>query len=680
MAVLEGWRRRMEALLAGIAIWLLGGVGAVSLSRFPRLASVTGASAAVVGAIIGLPTTLRLLCNGGSESLAMPWDAIHGLFRVELDALGAAFLLPILVLTVICAVYGASYMMAYRDRKSLGMPWFFFNVFIIGMTMVVIARTVLLFIVAWEIMSLAAFFLVTFEHEEAIVRRAGWVYLIATHLGVPFLFAAFLTLASQAGSGEFSAFRSATALSATTAGVVFVLALVGFGAKAGLVPFHVWLPEAHPAAPSHVSAIMSGVMIKMGLYGLLRVLTFLGQPEPWWGITLATMGMITALVGISLAVYQRDIKRVLAYSSIENIGLIFLSLGMGIWGQATQRPMVATLGMAGALLHIWNHSLMKSLMFLAAGGVMHGTGTRDMERLGGLMKRMPWTATTMTLGSVAIAALPPLNGFTSKWLMYLAFLQCGLSPMRNQGLIALLVIGLLALVGGLAAVTFVRLTGIALLGSPRSEAAAHAHESSPWMVAPLCLLATACVAMAVMPFFAFDGTVQVLQQLRGSHAMAGVTMEQTRECLLSVGIFNAWFLGAVGAVFVLLVAMVRTLTSAWGTTWGCGYARPTERMQYTGQSFAEIATEQVLPRFLRPREARKAPEGLFPAPGGFASQNTDPFREKGYDPLFARWGRRCVQLRILQQGQVNIYLTYIALAVVFALAWMSLRTWWGMGG
>ena len=671
----------MEALLTGIIIWILGGVGAVVLSRFPRWASTSGAAAAVLGALLGLPPTVRVLLHGGCDSLQLPWDAVHGRFLVELDALGAVFLLPILALTVLAAVYGAQYLLAYRDRKSLGVPWFFFNAFVAGMTLVVLARTVLLFVVAWEVMSLSAFFLVTFEHEEVGVRRAGWVYLVATHLGLTFLLTAFLLLGNQAGSLEFAAFHAVTLPSATLAGVVFVLALVGFGAKAGIVPFHVWLPEAHPAAPSHVSALMSGVMIKMGLYGLLRVLTFLGPPVPWWGMTLAVSGMLTALVGISLAVCQRDIKRVLAYSSIENMGLITLSLGIGFWGQATQRPLVATLGLAGGLLHMWNHAVMKSLMFLAAGSVLHATGTRDLEQLGGLMRRLPWTARTMTLGAVAIAALPPLNGFASKWLMYLALLHTGLAPLHDHGLTALLAVGLLALVGGLAAVAFARLIGIALLGSPRSAAADHAHESSLWMVIPLGLLAAACLVLALLPGVALDGVAQALLQLQGSpHAATSPALQQTREFLVSVGAFNAWLWGAIGMVSALLAVLARASTCAAGATWGCGYARPTARMQYTGQSFAEMSSQRLLPRFLRPRNSLQAPAGLFPTRSAFASDSPDPLSETVYEPLFARGARRCAQLRILQQGQVNIYLTYIGLAVVLAFAWMSLRTWWRMAG
>ena len=318
--------------------------------------------------------TLRVLGGGPPQSVRWAWDAAHGGFCIGLDALSAFFLLPVVVLSALAAVYGGSYLFAFRSRKSLGSSWFFFNLFVLGMIMVVIARTALLFLLSWEVMSISAFFLVTFEHENAEVRGAGWVYLVATHLGVAFLFATFVLLGRNAGSLEFEGFARMPGLDAFWSGLIFVLALVGFGAKAGFVPFHVWLPEAHPAAPSHVSALMSGVMIKMGLYGLLRILTFLGPPAPWWGLLLASLGMLTALVGISLAVQQRDLKRVLAYSSIENMGLIGVAMGVSMWCSASAMPAVAALAMAAGLFHIWNHALMKSLMFLAAGSVLHATG------------------------------------------------------------------------------------------------------------------------------------------------------------------------------------------------------------------------------------------------------------------------------------------------------------------
>jgi len=641
------------------------------------LSTVFGAGGAVVWCVLGLIPTLRVLFGGPPESVHFDWDAPHGAFSVGLDALSAFFLLPVLGLSALAAIYGGSYLLPYRGKKSIGSSWFFFNLFVAGMVMVVIARTVILFLMAWEVMSLSAYFLVTFEHEKLEARRAGWIYLVSTHLGVIFLFATFLLLARQAGSLEFDAFRKMPALDPGWSGLIFVLALIGFGLKAGFVPLHVWLPEAHPAAPSHVSALMSGVMIKMGLYGILRVLTFLGQPAPWWGLTLSALGMLTAIVGISLALQQRDIKRVLAYSSIENMGLIGLALGVGLWGWARSMPTVAVLGMTAGFLHIWNHALMKGLMFFAAGSVLHGTGTKDMEKLGGLMKRMPWTGGAMMMGAVAIAALPPLNGFVSKWLMYLSLMKSGFTT-NDGGLTPLLAVGLLALIGGLAAIAFVRLTGIVLLGSPRSEAAGHAHESSPWMLGPMALLVFLCLTVAVVPQRVAGLMTGVLDQVLGGDAgHALLELESSQAPLQIVGNINVCTLMAFGAVALVFSALLRKTAPAKGSTWGCGYVKPTVRIQYTGRSFAEMIAEHLLPRFLRPRTNRQAPRGVFPSQSDFGSACPDPFTEKVYDPFFRRWAERSSRLRILQQGQVQIYLVYIMFMVVLALTWVSLRGWWG---
>jgi hydrogenase-4 component B len=667
----------MDALLIAIAIQVLSGIAAFACSRSPRAATALGAGGATAGCVLGLVPALRVLLTGAGVSIRLPWDASHGTFSAELDSLSAFFLVPILGLSALAAVYGSAYLFAYRDRKSLGGPWFFFNVFVAGMELVTIARTALLFLAAWEVMSLSAYCLVTFEHEKDESRRAGWIYLIATHLGVAFLILAFVSLARLAGSTEFEAFRNLPAPGAGWSGVLFVLSLVGFGAKAGFVPFHVWLPEAHPAAPSHVSALMSGVMIKMGLYGLLRVLTFLGPPAGWWGQTLAGLGLVTSLVGISLALHQRDLKRVLAYSSIENMGLIGLALGVGLWGSANEMPAVAVLGMTAALLHIWNHTLMKGLMFLAAGSILHATDTRDMEKLGGLMKRMPWTAGLMTAGAVAIAALPPLNGFVSKWLLYLSLMKSGLASSGGGGLSALLSVGLLALVGGLAAITFVRLTGIVLLGSPRSEAAQHAHESSRWMLVPMQILLLMCFLVAVAPQIVTSCLqVPVDEMLGRPVGLSASELLAANAPLSVVGTFNLCLVLAGGAVAVLFFKLAPTARWAEGPTWGCGYARPTRRMQYSARSFAEICAEHLLPRFLRPRTHRHSPRGLFPNESRFSSESPDPVSARVYEPLFRRWADGCSQLRVLQQGKTHVYLIYIVIAVVLALAWVSVRTSW----
>lgn len=669
----------MELVLVAVLLQLAGGTIALLCARVPRAATFFGVTATVAACFLALVPTLRVLLGGQPEAVTLPWDAIHGRFQVEIDPLSAFFLVPVLLLSALAAVYGGSYLFPYRGRKSLGGAWFLFNVFVAGMVMVLIARTALVFLVAWEIMSVTAFGLVTFEHEKADVRRAGWIYLVATHLGVLFLLVVFLLLARQAGSLEFGSFRSMPAPGAMLAGLLFVLTVLGFGAKAGFVPFHVWLPEAHPAAPSHVSALMSGVMIKMGLYGICRMLTFLGTPLPWFGLLLAGLGLLTALVGIALAVHQRDLKRVLAYSSIENVGLIALGLGVGLWGWANHLKVVAVLGTTAALLHIWNHALIKGLLFFAAGSVVHGTETRDMEKLGGLMRRMPWTGCAMMVGAVAIAALPPLNGFCSKWLLYLSLLECGLPDTENAGLTALLAVGLLALVGGLAALAFVRLTGMVLLGSPRSADAEHAHESPAWMLLPMYLLVILCVALAVAPVLATGFMAGALKQLLGTEAGAMLPeVESSQAPLAVVGAIHAWALAAmlIGGGMVLALTGKRRRSIA--ATWGCGYARPTTRMQYTGRSFSEMLAEHLLPHFLRPRARRVWPEGLFPVAGSFSSTSPDPLLEQAYEPFFERWANRFARLRFLQQGKVHVYLVYIMFMVVLALAWASLRTWlWG---
>jgi formate hydrogenlyase subunit 3/multisubunit Na+/H+ antiporter MnhD subunit len=421
-------------------------------------------------------------------------------------------------------------------------------------------------------------------------------------------------------------------------------------------------------------------MIKMGLYGLLRLLTFLGPPAAWWGPTLVGIGLASALFGIAMALHQRDLKRALAYSSIENIGLITLALGLGLWGLASKLPMVAALGMTAAFLHIWNHALMKGLLFFAAGSVLHGTGTRDIEQLGGLMQRMPWTGRAMMVGAVAIAALPPLNGFVGEWLMYLGLLQLGLGSAGDQSLPALLSVALLALIGGVAAIAFVRLAGVVLLGNPRSAAASLAHESSPWLLAPMLVLAILCFAAALFPgqmFGIISGAVD--QALGRNPGVARAGVAESGVSLTTLGWVNVAILTGIALGGLLLTYLCHRHPDrppAQGPTWGCGYVRPTERMQYTGRSFAELVSEHLIPRLVRPRVWKKAPEGLFPVPVTFRAEDRDPVTEMVYEPFFRRWARRFGRLHALQLGKINVYLVYVMATVVLALAWVSVRTWW----
>lgn len=677
-ANLERRPHSMEVLLFAIAVQVLAGTFALAFSKFPRVATAVGTAGAVLGCFAALTPALRTLFGGANLSLRWAWDVSHGAFCVELDPLSAVFLLPVLVLSVLAAIYGGHYLLHDRHRKSLGGPWFFCNLFVSGMILVLLARTAFLFLLAWEVMSLSAFCLVTLEHEKSEVRQAGWVYLIATHFGVAFLFLAFAVLGRNAGRLEFEAFRTAPALTAGTSALIFAFALIGFGAKAGLVPFHVWLPEAHPAAPSHVSALMSGVMIKMGFYGILRTLTFLGPPALWWGPTLAGVGLLTGIVGISLALQQRDVKRVLAYSSIENMGLICLAMGVSLWGWASDDRTLAVIGMTAALLHIWNHALMKGLMFFGAGSVLHATHTKDMEKLGGLMKTMPYTASMMTVGAVAIAALPPMNGFVSKWLIYMGLLKWGFATNDSRSLAALFAVGLLALIGGLTAVSFVRMIGIVMLGSPRSETARTAHESSFWLIMPMAFLVVLCFGSALFPLIVAAAVAAPLDQILGrGAAQTFLELEATDIPLAMIGNLNMSIVIGGAALALVWALRLRQSVRVNQPTWGCGYVEPTPRMQYTGRSFGEMMADHLLPRFLRPRIVQHAPRGLFPSKSEFGTEYLDPVRHKIYEPFFYGCADKFSALRILQQGKVHVYLIYILLVVVGTLTWLSLRSSWG---
>jgi len=450
----------MNGLVAAVALLLATGLLALATNRWARLASAVAASGVVGATVLGVGPALSVLRGGAAQQIHLAWAVPVGALRLGIDPLTAFFLLPLFGLGSLCAIYGASYMQSFAPRRALGPPAFFFNLTLAAMVVVLLARDAVVFLLAWEVMTIASYLLVSFEHEQPEASRAGWIYLIAGHVGVACLLALFLVLGRWAGEFGFAAFAVPRA-AGVSAALVLALAGVGFGIKAGIVPLHVWLPEAHAAAPSHVSALMSGVLIKLGLYGILRVSTFL-QPQAWWGPAMIVVGIGGGLVGISLAVYQRDLKRALAYSSIENMGIILVGLGTGFWGLSHGHGHVAALGICGALLHVWNHAVAKGLLFLSAGSVLHGAGSRDLERLGGLLRRMPWTGSLTLLGAVAIAGLPPLNAFASEWLIYLGLFRGGMGSGAKSSLLLLFVSAGLATMGVLAALCFVRLVGVGL--------------------------------------------------------------------------------------------------------------------------------------------------------------------------------------------------------------------------
>ncbi len=651
------------------ALLALGGAGLVALaaSARPRLALAVGSAGGALGSALGLIASLGAL-RASPAALDLPWPVPNGALALGLDPLSALFASALFALGLAASVFGAGYMRAHLGRRPLGPFLCSFDLLLASMGLLLAARQAVLFLVAWEVMTVASFLLVAFEHEDGAVRRAARTYLVASHLGTAFLFALFLLLGRAAGSFRFDAFLALRAGGAAPAALLFLLALIGFGTKAGLVPLHVWLPDAHPAAPSHVSALMSGVLVKMGVYGILRVLTFLPPPALWQGVLLAVVGLAGALAALALALGQRDLKRVLAYSTVENVGLVALGLGIALTGAALGAPVVAALGMAGALLHVWNHALMKGLAFLGAGALVHGAGTRDLERMGGLLRRLPASGALLVLAAAALTGLPPLNGFVSEWLLYLGLLHGGRGAPAGLALGAWLALAALAMVGALAAAAFTRLLGTALLGQPRSDEARAAHEGGPLMIAPLVLLGAANVAIAIFPAQVVARLAPAAAQVLGV-AEAEVTgaLAPTAGALAGPMRLSLAVLVALGAALVLASrrALARREVRA-SSTWGCGFPGESARVQYTAASFAELALAAA-PRALRPRALIERPSGLFPAGARLVLASEDPARARLFEPAFLHVGEWFSRLRRFQQARLNLQLLY-TVATVLALS------------
>ena len=659
----------MAWFLIALAILLAGGLVSLVVGKSPTGACLIGTASALLGSGMVLLQSLWVLVSGQSQSLRLAWPLPLGSANMEIDPLSAVFAAAIALVTMLAAVYGSEYLQTHAGRKNLGVSWFFFNLLAASMLLVVVAWNGVLFLISWELMSLSSFFLVTQDDEKESVRRAGWIYLVAMHLGTAFLLALFLLLGKNAGSLDFERLSTAAAPS----GVFFLLAVIGFGTKAGFIPMHVWLPEAHPAAPSHVSAVMSGVMIKTGIYGLLRMLTLLGPPPAWWGWTFVAIGVVSGILGVLYALSQHDLKRLLAYHSVENIGIIALGLGVGVLGISYGNPMMAALGLTGGLLHVVNHAVFKSLLFLGAGSVLDATGTGELDRLGGLLKRMPVTGTTFLIGAAAISGLPPLNGFVSEFLIYLGAIaglgsQAQIAP--AWPLMSVLVVGGLALIGGLAAACFTKAFGIVFLGEPRSNEAAHAHEAGAAMRWPMIVLAGLCVliglAAPLWPQVLQSAVVVIVPESLKEGVMASTS--QTVGPLTGI-VFGSYLL--LGLIVLIMYVRRKLLASRrveQTVTWDCGYAAPTPRMQYTASSFARPIV-LLFRLFLQPRDEIHPPSGLFPKHAALHTHAPDPFRRYGYEPLFLGVAWLASKLRWLQEGRIQIYVLYIALTILVLLIW-----------
>jgi formate hydrogenlyase subunit 3/multisubunit Na+/H+ antiporter MnhD subunit len=649
--------------------WLLLGLGAcmAALSwRSSKIAAIVGGGSAVLGCLSGLIAAGMALLSGTAATFSLSWPMPGGSFSLRLDGLSAFFLLPLFIVGLAGALYGTEYMR--KERAPL--HWIWYNLLLVSMAMVVTAANGLLFLFAWECMSLTSFFLVITAYDLPEVVEAGWNYLLATHLGAACLFAFFLTAGSFCGSLDFASFHLLGKLSPAIASVLFLLLLAGFGSKAGIFPFHVWLPDAHPAAPSHVSALMSGVMVKTAIYGLLRMYSFLPASPAWWGGLLMAIGITGALFGIAMAAMQRDVKRSLAYSTVENIGILLLAFGFWMQSRAAGQHVVAALALAGGLIHLLNHALFKSLLFLGAGSLMHGSGSRDLNRMGGLMRRMPVTGLLIVCGGMAISALPPFNGLVGEWFIYRALLESGATLSGLGGFFPVMLVGFLALVGGLVLIVMTRIIGVALTGTPRSPAAAEAHEAGWPMLSAMMGLALLCLAGGVMP----------IQLLRVA-GRAAALLDPESANLFAGQVITPWWLGCMALLLlgVLLAAFSfnrwrqgrGTVTSAG--TWGCGFAFPSSRMAYSAESYSELAQSGMFCSCLTPESKDGRTIGFFPMRRFFVFNAPDPVLEKFFKPLFHRLAGYCRRCCRLQSGNLHIYLLYVFSATILLLFWAGKR-------
>ncbi len=662
-------------MVGGYGGGALGALGARSEDGVRRLTAL----GALIGGGAGLALALGTLAAGAPFALEIPeLLSVGGGLALRLDPLGAFFLLLTSAVGIPAALYGAGYSRASADGSSLATQGVMLNAFLLTMSLVPLADTVLTFLLFWEGMSLSSYLLVMTESGEAETVRAGTWYLAMTHGGVVLLLAAFM-LAGGASAASFADLRSAAAtLDSRTRSAVFLLALLGFGGKAGIIPLHVWLPRAHPAAPSHVSALMSGAMIKLGVYGLLRVgLDLLGGGPAWWGGLVLALGAVSAVLGVLYALMEHDLKRLLAYHSVENVGIIFIGIGAGLLFQSYGLGTLAVLALVGGLYHSINHACFKGLLFLGAGSVLHATGTRNMEEMGGLIKGMPRTAAAFLVGAVAISALPPLNGFVSEWLIFQALLAGFAIPEPAVAILMPLAVGLLALASGLAAACFVKAFGITFLAIPRSPAAEEAREVPVPMQVGMGALVLACIALGVAPF--------VVIPLLG-RAIAGLGGLSASSRALAPG----WSLGVPGTLgamsptavalgLVLLVALIPLGLRLFGAerrlrvgdTWGCGRIGQTPRMQYTATAFAE-PLRRVFAELYRPAEDLSIdfhPESrYFVQSIEYRSEILPWFDRYLYRPAIQAVRALAARVLAIQSGSVHAYLTYLVMALVVLLS------------
>ena len=653
-------------ILGSAALHALSGIPGLLRSRrtaeSERLVTVLSCIATLIG-LVGV----ALVFLGGTNSMVLPWSVMGEPMKVAADGLSAFFIVPVLVMGALGSVYGLGYWPQSKHEDNGHSLRLFWGLAIAGMTLLLLARHAVLFLMGWEIMAIPAFFLVSTEHRLPEVRRAGWIYLVATHIGTLSLFALFALFHSITGSFEMRALADSEAGLGTLT-VIFFLALLGFGVKAGMMPFHFWLPAAHANAPSHISALLSGVMLKIGIYGLIRFIGFLPDPPVSWGSIILASGCISGVLGVVFAIGQHDLKRLLAYHSIENIGIILMGFGLAMIGRSLDRPLWVILGMAGCLLHVWNHGLFKTLLFLSAGSAIQASGTRQIDRMGGLAKSIPWTAAFFMIGAVAICGLPPLNGFVSEWFVYLGLFHAATDGTAMGWTAAALAAPVLGIIGALALACFVKVYGAVFLGQARQPLESVPHEAPLSMQIPMGVLAGCCALIGLFPWTVTPILSQTILSCDTEGLLQSSCPLGTLTSLTVITLTGLVLVGACLLLYFLLSRRIQWSKAPHTTTWFCGYARPSVRMQYTASSFAQMLTG-LFSSVLSPRIHEPEIHSVFAEPSHYETHQDEPVLDRKILPAARFIKQLFSRARPLQQGLTHQYLIYVALTVIILLIW-----------
>ena len=660
--------------LISCGVSFCGGVLSLVLKRSEQASKVVGCVSGAFAALFGLACAVAAIF-GPAELVSVATPFSFAAFTILLNPLAGLLIGVISLLALAAWVYGLTYFDEYKNGHGLGVAGFFMNMFIASMMCVIAVDNAFWFLVFFELMSLTSYFLVIIEQTETSIK-GGFLYLIMAHVGFLLIMIGFFTMAGITGSFEFQSFRE-TAFSGPIAGLVFLCAFIGFGCKAGMVPFHSWLPQAHPAAPSNVSALMSGGMIKIGVFGMIKVgldLLQSCQVEVWWGIVVLLFGAVSSVLGVVYALAEHDIKRLLAYHSVENIGIILLGVGVGFIGVALNQPVIAAVGLMAGLYHLLNHAMFKGLLFLGAGSVLFATGTRNMEKMGGLARVMPVTALCFLIGSLAISAIPPLNGFVSEWFTYQSMFSIAFGGDAVVKIVAAFGIVSLAITGALAVTCFVKAYGVTFLGAPRSAAAREAKEVSAAMKFGLVFLAVVCILLGLAaPLVApvMEGIAAATLGTASAAVAAGGTMivNPDLNSVVSTPFMAIMLIALIAVPMGLRQVMGKGGEGVRQDPWACGYG-PTPQMPVVATSFAS-QVEMFLEPLYRLRTVVSQQSGKFVAlfegtvAGAKAAEGVGDKYLVDTVAAFVNWISRQVQK--IEGGDFRKYIVYIVIALVFFL-------------